>query len=265
MKKTLMAVLGLAMAVNIFAAGKAGILTSEQAADKLYAERNAVTETAAALKNIDKCIGEYSALFAASPSDVFLYKYVKAVDFKYDNLVTDKEVRKKAYKDLMPVLEKFCAGNTACANSCYISYCNMTLWGRYGELIDLMEAATSGIGTKIKENGEKMYVLDREFKNRAACYSLGRLHYKAPNIVLLMTWPDKNLSRKYLEEYMEKNPDSPMGKMFLADTLWDLGDREKAAALYREVLNSAPRPAEYFEDVKAIELCRERAKEQGIQ
>jgi hypothetical protein len=79
-----------------------------------------------------------------------------------------------------------------------------------------------------------------------------------------MTWPDKNLSKKYLEEYMAANPDAFVGKFFLADALWDT-DKEKATALYKEVMNTPPRKDQYWEDMKVKEICGARMKEQGVQ
>lgn len=266
MKKILLCVIALSMAAGLNAAKKAAVsFTPGQAADKLYAERNSVTDTAAALENADKIIAAHKKVFESTPSDITLYKYVLAVDFKYSNLVADKELRKKAYKDMTAVLDKFCEGNTLCASSNYIAYSNMAMWGRYGDLIDLMEAATSGIAGKIKNNAEKIYASDKTFKGWAASYALGRMHYKAPNIVFIMTWPDKNLSKKYLEEFTAANRDDILGKVYLADTLWDLGDREKATALYREAVNMKPRASDYFEDTGDHEAAVARAKEQGIQ
>lgn len=265
MKKILVFCIAFMLAVNLFAAKKTAPLTPEQQAGKMYAERNAVTETAKALENADRCITAYKKLFEQSPSDRVLFGYIEAIDFKYDNLIKDVEEKKQSYKAMIPVMDRFCEDNPGSASSNYILYSYMTLWGRCGELVDLMEAAASGIAGKIKDNADRIYASDKTFKNWAASYALGRMHYKVPNIVFVLTWPDKNMSKKYLEEYTAANPGEPMGKYYLADTLWDLGDREKAAALYREVMNTPPRPAEYYEDTKAIAQCRERAKEQGIE
>jgi tetratricopeptide (TPR) repeat protein len=265
MKKLMFVALSMALAFNAFALNKAvKVLSAEDQADKMFAERNDVTDTAKALENADKCIEAYRQILSAAKTDALIFKYVKAADFKYYNLVQDPEQRKQAYKDMITMLDKFCEGNTLCASSNCVSYCYMTLWGRYGDIIDVMEAATSGIAGKVKENAEKLYASDKTFKDYAASIALGRLHFKAPNILLIMTWPDKNESRKYLEEFVMANHESLIGKLFLADTLWDLGDRVKAAGLYKEVNGTKPRPGEYFEDMRAKELNAARMKEQGI-
>jgi len=268
MKKFILAIMVLLMAASLYALKKVPApvpLTPEQEADKMFAERNAVTDTAKAAENADNCIAAYKKLFEAAPADQLFYKYVRAVDFKNNIFVTDKEAKKQAYKDMIAVMDKFCEGNTVCASSSFMTYCTFTLWGRYGDIIDIMEAATSGIADKVKNSAEKLYASDRTFKNSVAALVLGRLHYKAPNIVFIMTWPDKNLSKKYLEEYMAANPDSIEAKVYLADTLWDLGDKEKAAALYREAIKAQARPSDYFDDVNDLKECAARMKELAVQ
>ena len=273
MKKIILLTAVLLLAAGLQAAAKKtpapAALTPEQEADAAYDARNAVTDTAGAAAAADLCIEKYKKAAETAPSDELIYKYVRAVDFKNYNLVKDDDARKQAYKDMLDIVDKYCAGNTNCASSHYIAYCYMTLWGRYGDIINVMEAATSGIAGKVKDNAEKLYAIEKPFKDYAACLALGRLHWKAPNIPIIMTWPDKNLSKKYLEEYAAEynaeNPDALIGKFFLADTLWDTGDKEKAAALYKEVMNTPARKDCYWEDVKAKEICGARMKEQGIQ
>ncbi len=264
MKKPLIGVLALLMAVNLFAA-KTATMTPEQEADKLFDARNTVTDTAKALENADRIIEAYKKLLDAGQTDGLIFKYVKAVDFKNYSLAVDFEQRKKAFRSLIYYIDKYCEGNTLCASSDYLNYCCMTLWGRYGDMLDVIDAATSGIAEKIKDYGERLYASDKAFKDYAAALALGRLHWKAPNIIFIMTWPDKKLSRKYLHEFIMANPGSLTGRFYLADTLWDLGEKEKAIELYKEVKRTPARRDWYWEDMKAKELCGLRMKEQGIE
>jgi cytochrome c-type biogenesis protein CcmH/NrfG len=94
---------------------------------------------------------------------------------------------------------------------------------------------------------------------------LGRLHYKSPNIILILTWPDKNKAKAYIEEVLAARPDNLEAKMFLADIIWDIGDREAAKKLYREVVNSKPKQTEYYYDSNAITDTAARMKELEIQ
>lgn len=265
MKKALFVIFGMLLCVNVFAAKKTAVLTPEQEADKMFAQRNTVTDTAKAVENADKTIAVFKKVYDAAPTDERLVKLIKAVDFRNYNLPRDTEARKQAYKELLASADKLCEGNTACANSKYIAYAYMTLWGRYGDIIDVLEAATSGIAGKVKDHSEKLMTLDKRYHDGAALLALGRLHWKAPNIIFVLTWPDKNIGRKNLEEYVAGNPGGLLGKLYLADALWDTNDQEKAKVMYKEVMNAKPRSDYYFEDLKAKDLCAARVKEQGIQ
>lgn len=237
----------------------------EKAGDNFFAKRNAVTDTAAALATADSAIEAFRSAYNMKRTDDLLYKYVRAVDFKYHYLKSGtEEERKKAFKDTLALIADFCSTNTNCAESIKVNYCYMAMWGRYGDLLDVFAAAGDGIADKVKTYGEKLYLLDKTFKEYAASYALGRLHWKAPNIPFILTWPDKNKSKEYLEEFVKNEPDAPAGKLYLADTLWELGDKEKAKSLFKEVMDAQPRKGDYFEDKWAKDKCAARMKELGI-
>lgn len=80
-----------------------------------------------------------------------------------------------------------------------------------------------------------------------------------------MTWPDKSMSKIYLEEALKFNPDSFLVKFFLADTLYALGEKNRAVGYYDEVRDAAPENnINYFQDLKVKRNCAERMKELGI-
>ncbi|HRU40038.1 MAG TPA: hypothetical protein P5511_09180, partial [Candidatus Goldiibacteriota bacterium] len=206
--------------------------SDEKAAYAMFDARNSVTDTARAVENADKCVAAMENLLSKRPSDKNLFMYAKAIDFRYYHLPAGREEAKAAFKKGMEKAEAFCTANTQYARSAYALCGRMTFIGRYSELIDLMEAATSGYAGRIKDMAEKLYSVDPEFGGGSAAYTLGRLHYKAPNIIFILTWPDKRLSKKYFEEFLSKSPGSLYGKIFLADTLWELGEKERAVRLY---------------------------------
>ena len=242
-------------------------LADEEAGDKYYAERNNVTNTAKAMENIDKAIQSYEKALKAGESEILYYKLALTSEFKYSYLISGEDAHQQkwgAYKALVDRLEKFCEGNTLCAGSKYMAYSRAIIWGRFGELMNPLEAASSGLVDKIKDYSERLLTIDPAFNNYAAYVLLGRMHDKTPNVVFVLTWPDKNKSREYLEEYYRHNPDMISAKHFLADTLWDLGLKDKAKELYMQAIKSRLRPGYYFEDLKAMEDCSARIKELGL-
>lgn len=239
-------------------------LKAEKPGDKYYLLRNTITQTAAALVNINLAIGPYRKAFEADKSNpAALFDYFMAADFKYTYLEAPVREQKDFYdafiKEIGPFGEKL--SGTKEYN------CVMALaWGRKGEMTaNVMEAANEGVADKVKNYAEALYGIDRAFDGYVAGIILGRLHYKAPNIIFILTWPDKNKSKVYLEEYLKANPGSLDGKIFLADTIWDIGDREIAKKLYREVMASKPAVNGWFRDSRAISLCADRMKELQIQ
>jgi tetratricopeptide (TPR) repeat protein len=237
----------------------------EKAGDGYFAKRNSITDTAAAMATADSAIDAFLGAYEMKGTDDILYKYVKAVDFKYHVLKSGtEEERKNAFKNTLAMIDAYCASNTNCAQSIKINYSYMAMWGRYGDLLDVMAAAGEGIAGKIKDYGERIYNADKAFKDYAASFALGRLHYKAPNIIFILTWPDKNKSKEYLEEFVKNNPGSITGKVYLADTLWELGRQDEAKKLFNEAMQMKPRKEEFFEDMWGREKCAARMKELGL-
>ena len=245
------------------AAVKAPELTLEQLGDKYFGQRNAITTQAEALANINLAIGAYKNVFEADKTNpTLLYKYGKAFDFKYRFLTGTAEDKKSAYeaflKNIEPLEEKL-------SGTKEFNYLMALFWGRRGEYTpNVLEAAKEGVADKIRKYGEALYTADKKFEDYSAGMILGRLHYKSPNIVFILTWPDKNKAKMYLEEVLAAQPDNLEAKFFLADVIWDIGDKEMAKKLYREVVNSKPEPVKFYFDSNAITECTARMKELEI-
>ncbi len=221
--------------------------------DFYFKNRNNITISVKAIENINRVIELYNKAIDLKEDEVIFYKLTKAMDFKYNYLLTDEKYyqeKRDNYKFLIERINKFCEKNN-CNESKYILYSWAILTGRFGELMNIMEAAADGTAGKIKDYAEKLIKIDNSFENHAAYIILGRLHFKAPNIVFLLTWPDKKKAKEYLEKYLEKEPDSLTGIYFLADILWESGEKVKAKELYEKVLKTKPRKDFYYEDIKA--------------
>jgi hypothetical protein len=265
-KLPLLLLLVLCPAIIVFAkaATSPPELTLEQLGDKYYAQRNSITKPAEAIANINLAIGAYKNLFEADKTNLsLLYKYGKAFDFKYGFLTGTAEEKKSVYegfiKDIEPLEHKF-------SGTKEYNYLMALFWGRRGEYTsDVLEAAKEGVADRIKKYGEALYAADKTFDDYTAGMILGRLHYKSPNIILLLPWPDKNKAKAYIEEVLAAQPYNLEAKMFLADIIWDIGDREAAKKLYREVAGSKPGPKQYYYDSQAIKDTAARMKELQIQ
>ena len=244
----------------LFSALAAGNAASAANPDVLYERRNAVTVTAHALQNIDACIAAYRELVEKEGSPENVFKYIKALDFKYFSLAPGSG-DKEAFEAALSMLDAYCAANPGCGELKHIRYLYMNMWGRY---VDILDFSGRSHAVKIKEHGEWLRENAPEFENYAASLTLGRLHYRAPNIIFILTWPDKRKSREYLEEFLRHNPDSFAGRFFLADTLWAVNERGAAKGFYGAVMNEPPRGEYYFEDLRIKKDCKRRVAQLGI-
>ncbi len=112
------------------------------------------------------------------------------------------------------------------------------LWGVWGEEHGIVAAATSGVAGKMRDYCEKAIEVDPEWSNGAAYRILGRLHFKAPNIPFVLGWPDNDDSIENLEKARKIDPENLFIKQYLAETLYDEGEKEKAFKLMDEVLSA---------------------------
>jgi hypothetical protein len=247
-------------ALNIAAKTPAPVQSPEQEGDARFARRNSITDTAADLINMLEAVEFYRKAYEHNPADEKLFlKFGKAYDFTYSFLTGTAEEKKKAYETF--IAQYGSAGKTITATKEY-NYVMAVMWARKGDMTaNQLEAAKDGVADTIRKYAEALYNIDKTFEGYAAGHILGRLHYKSPNIVFVLKWPNKNKSREYLEEILKAEPDDTEVKYFLADTLWELDKKEEAKRLYISVSNGAPRREFRYYDNLAIKNCRDRMKE----
>lgn len=228
-----------------------------------FNQRNILKNKTIDSEQINKAIYHYEKALAIDPANEEVwYKYSRAVDFKYSFLKKQNTGEKeKKYKELIVKLEE---QHKKKKESKYLNYALALIWGRYGQMIGVLSAAKNGVGTRIKEYGETLYKVDKHFNNCAAGILLGRLHYKAPYIPLILSWPDKKKSEKYLTEVVENCLDNFRGKFYLADTLYELDKKEMAEKYFNEVFQLKPREETYLEDKDLIQMCKMRMTELGL-
>ncbi len=237
-----------------------------KAGDEYFSQRNKVIQPSKSLKLVEKALENYKkALKSGENIDVVLFKYARGLNFKNNYLpVNISESKKiKEYKFAIDLLEKEYKKHP---ESKYINYSLALLWGRYGELIGVLNAARKGVAGKIKKYAENLYRIDKGFNGYSAGLILGRLHYKTPSIPFLLSWPDLKKSKKFLQEVLEKGTEDSVNwaKFFLADTLYKLGETKKAGELYNDLLNMKINKSLYFEELKLKKDCRKRMQELNI-
>ncbi|MBN2754471.1 MAG: hypothetical protein JXR81_06330 [Candidatus Goldbacteria bacterium] len=233
-------------------------------ADVILSKINSVTDVKEAVKLLNSADVLYKKAVEAAgkegvPENVY-YQLAKCANYKYHHMdIGSVDEKKKAYADVIALIEK--SGLDPEKSEVY-NYCLALMWARKGDMSDLFESASNGIADKIKKYSEKTIKLDGSNK-AAALLVLGRLHWKAPSIPFVITWPDKNKAKELIAEAL-KIEDSLIAKLFLADAMNDTNEKEKAAVLYKEVLNAPVSKTFYWQDVKTKKMCEARVKELGI-
>lgn len=124
--------------------------------------------------------------------------------------------------------------------------------GEYASTIGIMQAVVDGVAGKVETAAKRAYSIDRDYWHGAPGTVLGRFYF-------LLPWPkrDLNKSREYLEEVVARHPRALIGRDYLADTYYELGEREKAREQLAFVLANEPAPGTELDRPPPKELARE--------
>lgn len=239
------------------------VLGFEKQGDAYFAMCNEIRSPDEAVKNIDLAAKNYLKAFkSGKPDAVRLFKYIKARDFKYRFLYGTTQQRKAEYERLIKKYEPL---NSKFSNTKEFNYSMAVVWASRGEITrDTFDMSNKEIAEKIKKYGEALYGMDKSFEDYSACRILGRLHYIAPAVPLILPWPDREKSKSYLEEAIKYSPVNTEAVFFLADTIWDMGDKKRAEKLFKQVRDAEPRKDFWYYDVWAAKQSAERMKKLGI-
>jgi len=109
--------------------------------------------------------------------------------------------------------------------------------GDYGGTLSVVRAVLERIASTFEREITRAYEIDRDFDNGAPMLALGRYYFKLP-------WPKRDLaaSRRYLEELRQRHPSVLLGRVYLAETDYALGDDAAARRELEYVLSHDPLP-----------------------
>jgi tetratricopeptide (TPR) repeat protein len=240
-------------------------LKFEKQGDKVYAQLARTRDMGRALELAGSAIELYKKSIDLNKGrETLVHKYCIAIELKYNLIIPDGEQnaeKQKIYAETLAMLEQLYAGGIYSKYAEYDTALLLILNAQYYIIFQVIGAVD-----RIHGLCEAVYKDDKSFENYSAAAALGRINFLAPNIPFILSWPDKNLSRQFLEEAHRSNPDSHLIKFFLADTLYALDEKEKAAGYFRDVMKTEPRQdIYYFQDRKVQRNCGIRMKELGLQ
>jgi len=183
-----------------------------------------------------------------------LLEYVLMKDTYLRFFEKDHEVKKKEYKDLLDKIED----RKNKAKNPILSYCLAILYGRYGELLSIMDAVRMDIPNKIKDYAENVIKTRENIDDYGAYLIIGRLYGVTPKIPFYTGWQSFEISEYYLKKYIEKNKNSATGKLFLAETYRSM----KKMNLYDSIIEDLLKDGNFetFQDKKILDSLKTSKK-----
>lgn len=215
--------------------------TSLQQADDLYARRAENFDPATLTvdpANIDSAIELYTAAYGESTGpakEEACWKLIRACYFKGEFAETESDAKKAVYDVGKKAGEE---GLKQFPESVELHAWMAIIWGVWGEEYGILRSAREGVAGKIRDHCEKVIELDDTYYDAAGYRVLGRLHFKAPKIPIILGWPSKDKAVEYLEQAHEMAPRNLYTKLYLAEALHNRKQQERAATLLREVIDS---------------------------
>ena len=131
-------------------------------------------------------------------------------------------------------------------------------WGLWGRYVGKMTAARQGVAGTIRDYAEAVVALDPDLEEAGGHRMLGRLHSEAPKLPFFTGWIDRQKAIAELEAAVEHAPDYMYNQVYLAEAHLGTkkGDRARALAMLREVVERTPTGPNAVEEAFLIEQAR---------
>ena len=216
----------------------------------LFNQRYALPNQAASLKQAEEAVGIMEDnIEEIEKDDSLFFQYVIAKDYCLANCAKYNKQRKSDYAELLGRINE---ANKK-KNSCYYDYSLSILYGRLGETANILDAVKSNIPNNIKKYAEKVIEQDSSLDNHGAYLILGRLHAMTPKIIYLTHWVSLKKSEEYLKKYIKFNPETVIGRLYLAETYRMMKNIEKHDSLIQILKESLPESKRFYEDKSIID------------
>lgn len=133
-------------------------------------------------------------------------------------------------------------------------------YSKYGEAQGVIASAKNGLADKMKSFTEKLLQIDSTFNDGAAHKILGVLHYKVPKIPLLISWPNKSLSKYHLTAALKLNPKSISNLYYYAEYLFEVDKQTESKLILERLIKIPPRKSNLIEDMYDISNAKKLLK-----
>tara|TARA_Y100000590_G_scaffold444313_1_gene574902 strand:- start:660 stop:1472 length:813 start_codon:yes stop_codon:yes gene_type:complete len=158
----------------------------------------------------------------------------------------DKRLYFELAKDLS---EKYIIKYPESVEVLYWNLANMSNWAK---LVGLRAISKLGGAEEYRERAVDIILMDPEYENGGGYFLLGAVYYTAPNIPIILTWPNNDKAIQYFTKAVSTGKSTPLQLLYLSKALLD-GDYYDRAKIYlSKLISMDPTSENYIEDLNYI-------------
>ena len=109
--------------------------------------------------------------------------------------------------------------------------------GSWAEIYGTMSAAKEGVAGIMRNVSKKIIKLDPNYSDGGGYFMLGAVHFKAPYIPFVLSWPSNDKALEYLSLAYKTGDSTPSQTVYLSRVLHKNGQVKKAISLLSSLLN----------------------------
>ena len=205
-------------------------------------------------KNIDKAILFFSnkindPLYEKEAALYLLKSYYFKGKFAEEDRALKKKILKKGKDFGLGLIEEF-------PNSIECRYWYLVNLGSWAEEYGIFAAAKEGVADQMKYHSEKIISLNPEYENGAGYLLLGAVHYKAPYIPFILSWPNNKEAIKYLQLAYNTGNVEIAQMVYLSQAFYKGKRRDEAIILIEKAMEVVPSNDNYASDWEWIKKAK---------
>ena len=178
---------------------------------------------------------------------------LKSYYFKGKYVVQDKSDKKELFNKGKKLGEKLIH---TFPNSPGAHYWYLVNLGSWGEEYGIIAAAKEGAADLMRKYSKKVIELDNSYADGGGYFLLGAVHYKAPYIPFLLSWPNNKDAIKYLDLAIKTGEETASQVVYLAQALYRKGDKENAKKLLNSLLEQDLSTSHVVEDLEQHQIAK---------
>jgi|TARA_B110000914_G_scaffold129340_1_gene113024 tetratricopeptide (TPR) repeat protein len=178
-----------------------------------------------------------------------LKSYFFKAKFAEDDKALKKKILKKGKDFGLGLIEEF-------PNSVECRYWYLVNLGSWAEEYGIFAAAKEGVAEQMKHHSKKIIALNPKYKNGAGYFLLGAVHYKAPYIPFILSWPNNKDAIKYLRLAYDTGDVEIAQMVYLSEALHKGKRKDEAIGLLKKAMNLVPGKDNYASDWEWLKKAR---------